>query len=252
MTALPFPPATWRVLWQATPQDGAAQMATDEALLRAVAGGHSPPTLRFYAWHPPCLSLGHAQPESDVDWARLQARGWHAVRRPTGGRAILHTDELTYAIIAPQSDPRLAGGIVDSYRRLSAGLLYALRLLGVDARADQKSADLNPHNPVCFEAPSNYEITWQGRKLVGSAQKRAQGVVLQHGSLPLYGDVSRIVEALAFPDETARETARQRVRQRAVTLSEAAGRHIAWEEAARAVQTGWAHTLNLTFASDSA
>lgn len=242
-----FPSATWRVLWHTAPMDGATQMATDEALLRAVAAGTAPPTLRFYAWSPPCLSLGHAQPESDVDWTRLQARGWQAVRRPTGGRAILHTDELTYALIAPQSDPRLAGDIVASYRQLSAGLLYALQALGVDAHADKKTTTASALNPVCFEVPSNYEITWQGRKLVGSAQKRAQGVVLQHGSLPLHGDVGRIVDALAFPDEAARETARDRVRARATTLSQAAGRPITWEEAAHAVQAGWAHTLNLNF-----
>ncbi len=244
-----FPHTTWHVLWHADPQPGATHMATDEALLRAVAAGSAPPTLRLYAWHPPCLSLGRAQPESDVDWARVQARGWQVTRRPTGGRAILHTDELTYAIIAPQTDPRLAGSIVESYRQLSTGLLAALELLGVDAHADKKTAAAGaPVNPVCFEVPSDYEITFAGRKLLGSAQKRAQGVVLQHGSLPLHGDVGRIVDALAFPTEAEREAARERVRARAITLSEAAGRPVSWEEAAHAVQTGLAAALNLTWA----
>lgn len=244
-----FSPATWQVLWHNDPLDGATQMATDEALLRAVAAGTAPPTLRLYAWYPPCLSLGHAQPEGDVDWARVQAQGWQVVRRPTGGRAILHTDELTYAIIAPQSDPRLAGGIVESYRQLSAGLLLALQALGLDVHADKKTeAASAPVNPVCFEVPSNYEITFAGRKLVGSAQKRAQGVVLQHGSLPLHGDVGRIVDALVFPSEAEREAARTRVRARAITLSEAAGRSIGWEEAAHAVHNGFARALNLTWA----
>jgi lipoate-protein ligase A len=93
-------------------------MAVDEAILESVAVGTSPATLRLYDWSPACLSLGYAQDAEDVDLERLRARGWDLVRRPTGGRAILHADEITYAVIGPASDPRFAGGILDSYRRL--------------------------------------------------------------------------------------------------------------------------------------
>ena len=101
-------------------------MAVDEAIQQTVAAEVAPPTLRFYAWEPPCLSLGRAQRVSDVDREALQAAGFGLVRRPTGGRAILHTDELTYSLDAPAAHPLLAGTIVESYRRLSTGLALSL------------------------------------------------------------------------------------------------------------------------------
>ena len=114
-------------------------MALDEAILRAVSAGQVPPTLRLYAWEPACLSLGRAQPLADVDLQAVRATGFDLVRRPTGGKAILHVDELTYSVVAPQEDPRVAGGIVESYRRLSAGLVCGLEQLGVTGLvADQR------------------------------------------------------------------------------------------------------------------
>ncbi|MEP7357949.1 MAG: lipoate--protein ligase family protein, partial [Anaerolineales bacterium] len=199
-----YPPATWRLL-HSPAADGPLNMAIDEAILLAVAEGASPPTLRFFDWRPPCLSLGYSQPVADVDLARLAQLGYGLVRRATGGRAILHTDELTYSVIAPQDEPRVRGGVMESYQQLSAGLMRGLALLGLNVRADKQydpaAADA-AKGPVCFEVPSNYEITaglgGQPRKLLGSAQVRKRGVVLQHGTLPLHGDISRIVDTLAF------------------------------------------------------
>ena len=96
-----FHPGTWRLLLS-EPLSGPENMALDEALLENVGRGMAAPTLRLYAWRPPCLSLGYAQPVGDVDQTALAEHQWDVVRRPTGGRAILHTDELTYAVIAPQ------------------------------------------------------------------------------------------------------------------------------------------------------
>lgn len=237
---------SWRVIFS-PPCDGAANMAVDEAILQEVAGGRAPATLRFYAWTPPCLSLGMAQRHAEVDRARLEARGWDLVRRPTGGRAILHTDELTYSVIAPQDEPRVAGSVVESYRRLSGGLARGLQLLGLQiAEANPADAGRKGSGPICFEVPSHYEITAGGKKLVGSAQARRLGVVLQHGTLPLVGDLSRIVEALAFEEGTdAREVARARTLARATTLEQALGRAVTWEEAARAMAQGFAEALDL-------
>jgi lipoate-protein ligase A len=234
-----YPHATWRLL-RSAPADGATNMAVDEAILRAVVAGRVPPTLRLYTWQPPCLSLGRAQPLADVDVRAVRASGFDLVRRPTGGRAILHIDELTYSVVAPQEDPRVAEGIVESYRRLSAGLVRGLERLGVtDLVADQRVQDRRPEGPVCFEVPSDYEITIGGRKLVGSAQMRAQGAVLQHGALPLYGDIARVCPLLsAHPDPT-------RVRARATTVEEALGRSATWDEAADALAAGFAQALNL-------
>lgn len=236
-----YPLTTWRLLYSA-PADGATNMAVDEAILWAVAAGLAPPTLRFYAWEPGCLSLGRAQPAGDVRLEVLRAAGFDLVRRPTGGRAILHVDELTYSIVAPETEPRVSGGIIESYRRLSAGLLHGLELLGVkDLAADRRGAGRSANGPVCFEVPSDYEITAGGRKLVGSAQVRSRGAVLQHGALPLEGDIARICNFLATGADP------EQVRARAVTLTEALGREVSWEEAARALESGFARALNLLF-----
>jgi len=261
-----YPLTRWRFLIT-EPTDGPLNMAIDEAIQFGVAAGESPPTLRFFAWTPPCLSLGYGQPITDVDLSRLEARDWHLVRRPTGGKAILHTDELTYSVIAPQTDPRVAGGIVESYRRLSEGLVRGLALMDLIAQSDKiyfttehaENAEIVSNdsansaisaakeNPVCFETPSNYEITVIGKKLIGSAQARKKGVVLQHGTLPLTGDLTRICEALAFADEAARERAKERVRARAITLEGALGQTVSWERAANAMKHGFCEALNLEF-----
>jgi lipoate-protein ligase A len=243
-----FPLTTWRLV-RSDPARGAWNMAVDEAILEASGSGLVPPTLRLYAWAPPCLSLGYAQPFSDVLVDVLEQRGWDLVRRPTGGRAILHTDELTYSVAGPQSEPPLAGGVLESYRLLAAALLRALQALEIPAQANEKplaaSAAQPGQNPVCFEVPSNYEITVGGKKLVGSAQARRKEGVLQHGSLPLYGDLSRIVQALAFPDAVARAWAAERLLARAATAEQILGYPLAWEQAAQAFAQAFAQVLNL-------
>ncbi len=247
MAASHYAPATWRLLLSAS-ASGAANMAVDEAILLAIAAGQAAPTLRFFAWAPPCLSLGYAQPVGEVDLGRLQARGWELVRRPTGGRAILHTDELTYSVIAPLAEPRVSGGVIESYRQLSAGLLRGLELLGLAAQADREYSlpDRDAKGAVCFETPSNYEITVAEKKLLGSAQTRKQSVVLQHGALPLGGDIARICDVLRFASDEERQQARARVTARALTAATAGGREVSWAEAARALARGFAEALNLT------
>ena len=232
-------------------------MAIDEAILVSTGRKESLPTLRLYAWQPPCLSLGYAQPMSDVDFSALEIHGWEMVRRPTGGRAILHTDELTYAVVASDNEPRLAGGVLESYQRLSEAILIALRMLGIEAqsRAEPLPAPIQPsgfigednQNPVCFEIPSNYEITANGKKLVGSAQARKKEGILQHGSLPLSGDLSRISRALAFKNEQARTNAATRLLDRATTVESALNRKVTWEEAAQVFAEGFKRGLNIMF-----
>jgi lipoate-protein ligase A len=231
----------WRLIYD-PPSDGAWNMSVDEALLEETAAGRSLPTLRLYAWDPPTLSLGIAQPVADADRAALAKRGWDLVRRPTGGRAILHTDELTYSITAPEDHPLVQGGVLGSYRRLSLGLLAGLRLLGLGVQADTGARGRATGNPVCFEVPSRYEICAGGKKLIGSAQARRLGGVLQHGSLPLCGDIARILQALAKPD-----TKPERVRGRAATLAELLGRGASRQEAAEAVVRGFTEEFGITF-----
>ena len=239
-------PAIWRLI-QTPPARGAWNMAADEAILETTSKGINPPTLRLYAWDPPCLSLGYAQPVSDVDTTALAANGWEMVRRATGGRAILHTDELTYSVCGPDTDPVLSGDILSSYKRLSSAILTALQQigLGVQALPKKKEEPGAQPEPICFEVPSNYEITINGKKLVGSAQSRRMGGVLQHGTLPLSGDLTRITQVLAFPDETARHTAGERLLQRATTIETCLGTAITWDQATEAFIAAFEDVLNL-------
>jgi lipoate-protein ligase A len=244
-----YPLSKWRLLiTEAT--DGAMNMAIDEAILSSVASGESSPTLRFFDWRPPCLSLGHAQHVEDVDLDRLKMLGYGLVRRPTGGKAILHIDEITYSVVTRQDDPRVEGGIVESYRRLSEGLMRGLELMDVLGRNDKtyltaENAKEDKEKPICFEIPSNYEITVIGKKLIGSAQARKQGMVLQHGSLPLTGDIARICDVLKFENDEAREKVKDRLRGRAITLEDALMRAVPYQTAAQALAQGFTEKLNL-------
>ena len=237
----------WRLI-TTHPARGAWNMAVDEAILEHIGHGEVPPTLRLYAWEPPCLSLGHAQSFMDVDTVRLESRGWEVVRRMTGGRAILHTDELTYSVTGSVDEPCLAGSILESYNRLAQALLAAVHNLGLPVEVKEGKADSNGQtNPVCFEVPSTYEITVNGKKLIGSAQARRREGVLQHGSLPLTGDLSRIVQALVFTDEAAREQAARRLLERATTVESVLGREVDWETAAQAFVRAFEAQLGLSF-----
>lgn len=234
-----YPRSTWRLL-NTGYLDGATNMAIDEAISKAVADRRVPPTLRFFGWQPACLSLGQAQPGSEVDREACRFSGVDVVRRPTGGRAILHTDELTYSIVAPDTEPRVAGTIVESYRRLSEGLLNGLRLMGVPTQqADRADGHDRDQGPVCFQVPSNYEIVFDNKKLVGSAQMRKAGIVLQHGTLPLHGDIARITKYLSSHPKP------DRVRDRATTVESALGRVIDFETAAQSMAIGLSQVLNL-------
>jgi lipoate-protein ligase A len=224
-------------------------MAIDEAILHALADGYGVPTLRLFQWKPPCLSLGYNQHWDEIDEGACRRLGYTWTRRPTGGKAILHTNEATYSLIIPQSDPRIQGGVVESYRLLSFGLLRGLELLGVRAKQASKadvtaSAGSDRRGPVCFDTPSRYEITWQGKKLIGSAQLRRRKIVLQHGSLPIHGDLNRILDALLFSDED-RALQEKLLPQRATTLEQALGKVLTFEQVAEALIKGFAEELNL-------
>jgi len=245
-----FERAEWRLIIEDKPRSGAANMAMDEALAEACAAGGSRPTLRFYRWDPPAVSLGRHQAIADVDREAVEALGYDVVRRPTGGRAILHTDELTYSVTAPADEARVQGSVMDAYLRLSNALLTGLHDLGLEA--DKAPGDVRAGPDVsaaCFEVPSAYEITAGGRKLLGSAQSRRAGYVLQHGSLPLVGDIGRLVDVLVLPDEE-RDALRADLISRACTVADALGAStndaaVQFENVVQALSSGFSQALNL-------
>lgn len=222
----------WRVI-DTPPAPGAWNMAVDEALAGSVADGGAP-VLRFYRWEPACLSLGRNQPaRGRYDLEALDAAGIEVVRRPTGGRAVLHRRELTYSVAAPEG---LLGGLREAYLAINRALVAGLRRLGVDARLQPAGGRAPvPSLAPCFAEPVEGEVAAGGRKLLGSAQRRLGHVVLQHGSLPLHDDQS-LVAAFVASSEPAMDAP-------PATLAALLGREPAWEELTGALTGGWAEAF---------
>lgn len=218
MTALPAPRSMWRFL-DSGAADGVTNMAVDAALLdHARATGES--TLRVYAWDRPTLSLGrHERARGRFDPARLAAEHVAIVRRPTGGRALLHDREVTYSVTAPVRGVSLG----ESYRGINALLLDALQTLGVAAaKAARRAPPLRPGHAPCFAEPNEGELVVGDAKLVGSAQWRDGDALLQHGSILRANDQHRIDALVVAPHDPAAV--------RVATLEEALGRAVSYEE----------------------
>jgi lipoate-protein ligase A len=217
------------------PASGEWNMAVDETLTRYVhATGHA--VMRVYGWSRPTLSFGRNQSAiGRYDVRKLDAAGVHCVRRPTGGRAVLHHREVTYAVAASESG---LGSLRESYQRINALLLHALELLGVSAAPAAEPVGGVQSDPrkahgtsPCFEAPSKGELVLNGRKLVGSAQYRDGGVLLQHGSILVRDDQSSIAGLLA--EQPLAQSVEEPLAP--ATLSLALGREPAWTEVAGAL-----------------
>lgn len=179
----------WRVI-QSGRSDAYLNMALDEAIALSVREGHSPPTIRFYGWREPSVSLGMFQPTRDIDVRFCERNGVSVVRRPTGGKAILHCDELTYSLCARNAGP-FSGGLRETYRVISNALSRAFTAIGLDiAVVNERRTNRQDRarDPVCFHTPSFAEICCSGHKLVGSAQRRWPESFLQQGSIPYRTD----------------------------------------------------------------
>ena len=241
-----YEPTTWRLL-NTGHRRGPENMAIDEAILESVAAGDSPPTLRFYGWEPACLSIGYSQEYDIVDYDECEALGWDVVRRTTGGRAILHIDELTYSLCVPAGTPQVKGDVIESYQRLSLALAAGLKIMGLNPeRSKPYYKDTGVKGPACFDGPSNYEIMVGGRKLIGSAQVRRKGMVMQHGTLPLHGDITRIAQGLYVDYPGQRMAIENRLRFRATTLLQSGGQDYDFDKAVDVMGQGFAQALNLT------
>jgi len=200
---------------------GARQMAADDALLTLCGRGQSPPTLRLFGFRPACLSLGRFQPADQVP----RPAGLDLVRRPTGGGAVVHRGDICYSIVLPLSHPLAAGSIHQSYERLACGLAAGLQMLGLPPLAEAAASRPPERGGWCFAAIAPHELTLAGRKLVGSAQARRGGALLQQGSIRL------APEAAAAPHATS--------------LQEALGRPVSWDELTEALVLGFARAWGI-------
>ncbi len=220
-------------------------MAADEALLRSVIKGNSPPTIRFYRWQPPTVTLGYFQDmEKEIETEMCQKKGIQVVRRLTGGRAILHDDELTYSIAANEKEKQVSGSIIESYLKISQALVNGLNIYGVQVEMMARPSK-EKGSAACFDAPSWHEIVWRGRKLVGSAQTRKQGSLLQHGSLPISLDVELLFELLTIPNHQVKERLKKNFQQKAVSLEEITKREVDYKKLTEALVEGFSQTFNI-------
>lgn len=237
-------PMIWRWIEEFS-REGAWNMAVDMALFEACEGGASDATVRIYSWKPWCISLGNSQDAREhLDLSKISAAGLQVVRRPTGGRAILHAQEITYSVVAPLNFAPWCGTLGSTYGHISQILLEALRCLGVGAHlgvadpVDSRFSVGNTRAP-CFSSSARSEVVWQGRKLVGSAQRRGRRAFLQHGSI-LVGKAHRdLVQYLYCANQESREQALATLDKHAVSLSEIPGTITGASQISQALRRAW-------------
>ena len=227
--------------------DAAINMALDESLLHWHSEGKIPPTLRFYGWSKPTLSVGHFQRiERTIDLHAVERYQCQFVRRLTGGSAVLHDDELTYSLVVSEKKSYIAPSIREAYFQLSKGILAGFKELGIEANysVPEEHFKKDP-TAVCFERPSDYEMLVDGKKISGHAQTRKKGVLLQHGSLPLSIDKGMLFDLFIFRSEETREAKRNTFFEKATTINEAAKNPCTYEKAADAFKKGFQEGLNI-------
>ena len=236
---------TW-IIEEDFDRTGEHHMERDEALARErVENPELPNVLRLYSWQPFGVSIGYQQKIESIDVDACKNAGVDVVRRPTGGRAVLHANELTYAVIM-RADAK--EGIYAAHNRIVTMLLDAIRKLGeedreleITARSDGRNFRENYAggtltNVACFASAARHEVTWRGRKVIGSAQRRFGDVLLQHGSILLADDHLRLPDLLAISD-TEKTKVLEMLLHETATLSDVFGRKISIRECSDAIRS---------------
>lgn len=241
----------WRFI-DSKKQGPAYNMALDEALLNWHSEGKIPPTIRFYGWEPATLSIGYFQrvaKEIRMEAVREKQLGF--VRRPTGGRGVLHEHELTYSVIVSEAHPAMPKTVTEAYRVISTGLLEGFKALGLNAyfavpdSEKEREVLKKPRSAVCFDAPSYYELVVEGKKIAGSAQTRQKGVILQHGSILLDIDEEKLFDLFEYRSDRLRERMQRAFSQKAVAINALRKEPVTLDEASRAFKQGFEKGLGI-------
>ena len=226
---------------------GDYNMALDTAMTRG--GSCQIPTLRFFRWKPYCISLGFHQNVAEFDTSKCLAEGIDIARRPTAGRAILHVDELTYSVIIPASHPLYKILPLDFYRLISETLVDSLQSLGAKvefARGEKLYRNGRPLRISCFASSARNEIVYNGKKIVGSAQRRFREGTLQQGSILLSDDHKRLFHFLKYENKVI-ASEKQSLAERTTTLKDVCQRPVGYEELAKAIYQGFCKKLEISF-----
>ncbi|MCR6110481.1 lipoate--protein ligase family protein [Bacillus sp. A301a_S52] len=229
-------------------------MAMDEKLMDWHRAGHIYPVVRFYGWMPATLSVGYFQKvHKEINFEAVKKHKLGFVRRPTGGRGVLHDDELTYSVIVSEDHPDMPESVTEAYRVISAGLLEGFGRLGLKAEfaIPQTKAERemlkNPRSAVCFDAPSWYEMVVEGRKIAGSAQTRQKGIILQHGSIIRSLDEDKLFDLFLYPSERVRERMQKGFKSKAAAIDELISEPPSLEVMKKNFRSGFETALNVQF-----
>ncbi len=245
----------WRFIY--TPNlDPAMNMAIDEALMISHANNESLPTLRFYTWIKPTLSIGYFQKASkEIDFNRVKNQDIGFVRRPTGGRAVLHDHELTYSVVIQEKLMKNSQSVIEAYHYFSMGLLNGFRNLGLNAKlvslTQEKEKYESLGSSACFDSPSWYELVVEGKKVAGSAQTRINGVIMQHGSILLDLDSELLFSLLKFSSERIKERMLIGFKEKAIAINDLLQDKVTLEQVIRAFKQGFVTGLNIELIDDA-
>ena len=231
----------WRIL-KSGKLSPAENMAIDEAIMQAVIAGKSLPTIRFYDWNPSTASCGYNQSaEKEVDFRALEKYGYGFVRRPTGGRLVLHDQEVTYSVIAP-IDGRFSGSITNAYSIISLALAEGLKEMGIEVeleRGNLTSAHQREEANPCFTSSSKFELKCNRKKIVGSAQVRKDNILLQHGSILLNNDQSKIAYLLPNLEEDQRNKLAHYLSRKTIAINQVLEIPISYNDAVICLENGF-------------
>jgi lipoate-protein ligase A len=212
----------WRFLHTGF-NNAAKNMAIDRAILVANSEGKAPPTVRFFAWEPPAISIGYFQSLTDeVDLKTCKKLGIDYVRRITGGGAVFHENELTYSIIIPESHPQISKNIMESYGKICGALIKGLKTLGINSSY----------------APIN-DVIANNKKISGSAQTRKFKTVLQHGTILIDVDVDKMFSLLKVPNEKIKDKLIEDVKQRVTSIKHILKKNLSFNDVANAMKYGF-------------
>jgi len=229
--------------------NAAWNMAFDECLINWHSKGIIPPTLRFYGWSQPSLSVGYFQNVTrSIDFEALQRHQCQFVRRLTGGSAVLHDNELTYSLVISENDPDIPMSVQKAYQILTRGVLEGYQNLGIPAEFEQLNRNSkNDRTAICFEKTAIYELVVNGKKLSGNAQTRKKGVLMQHGSIPITMDIKLLFHLFQFPSEKARERKQHSFSSKALTINQLTDQVYQYERLVKPFKDGFEKGLKIKF-----